>query len=29
MFYPWWALSKYSVNWIEFSEDKEEVGGKL
>ena len=28
LFYPWWALNKCSLNWIEFSKDKNEVGGK-
>lgn len=28
VFYPSWTVSKYLFNWIEFSEDKEEIAGK-
>lgn len=28
LFYSWWTLNKCSLNWIGFSEDKDEVDGK-
>lgn len=28
VFYPSWIVSKYLFNWIEFSEEKEEIAEK-